>query len=430
MNSKKSFFVLKQEIDEYLELSDQHDKEVKAGFYTLPHEKAQHLEAAERHMIEPFKKVAKRYSWLYEKHLTQQAVDAYAHAIQAGPMFAASSLFKFKSENYAAYSDTILGVHDKNLRHVTAVLHGFRGHNIGIAENLQAGVYQAWWSSFATMNAAEARNEAHAKDVEWTKLDKDFREKRTEIADKYMGLKLVASQNGDLNFAEQVKSIALSYVTNLMRAQMYYTLAKRGLKTVFGIEVSRDPKTATDYVLMLADLRDALDEFMRRDQGFVVPVSLKAVFQAAGQEGQWKEGLETGHWKLPIGDGVTSYLKKLFHVRAQGVSAYVTPKSDGGSHTGFWKATIKPPSGGHYRYLNGNQEKIDQSHVPPVITARVRQRDTNRQPDIVGINVFNNISPIGDWIIELDECSHTGEKRIDAIDDVEIDIHVAMQQIA
>ena len=126
-------------------------------------------------------------------------------------------------------------------------------------------------------------------------------------------------------------------------------------------------------------------------------------------------------------------------VRLRGISVVVTGHDGHGD--GVWRVTVRPPSSAICRFLSDPDghlgHPLDQQDAPPCVSGRVMTRESERDPDIVGITALHNISPLGDlnksdeqrkWSIVVDRFSSSG-KDATRIDDVQIDLLLAMRSI-
>ena len=169
-----------------------------------------------------------------------------------------------------------------------------------------------------------------------------------------------------------------------------------------------------------------LTRFTQRDQECVIPLSLK---EAIG-DSAWKLGLQQKVWNLTIplnaDDSLGNPFCFLRHCRLRGLQAFVV----GGDEDGVWQFRLTPPvktSALQFKFPNGEEDakpkEFRQQGANAVRLGRVMHRQATREPDLVGASTLRNLSPFGEWKIEL---LGGGKQSIEQrLEDLQLDLFVA-----
>lgn len=426
---REKIFLLKNEIHEFHELVKVHHEEVDAGFYELPYERARNLFNAEMTQAKYQKDVFDRYNWLLNQFFSGRTYSAWTQMY--GTATAASSMALTRDEfkkDYQSYSYQIDGKYTNGFKtEMLAEIHQNRNIHKGQASILKSSALQAKYSANGARWASVYRKNAHEKDMKWTKLDAGFRRRRTEISHKYMDTKSASAvaDDGALNYRRQLDNAERLISANISRAIWKGVAAIGGLKEIYNIEQTlafQGKNTAKICANILADLiaaQDKLTKFFHEDQSFAFPVSVRQ----AVEEYNWFEGLNSRTWRIPESFFAESVLGQLNYCRCTGIAVHVEGMKE------FITVKVTPPATAYYRYSADEiSSKINQSKIPSALIARTTSRNSERDPDLVAINAFHNLSPLGEWVVEIASKTNKGTPiTSEMVKDIEIDFHLAMR---
>ena len=142
--------------------------------------------------------------------------------------------------------------------------------------------------------------------------------------------------------------------------------------------------------------RDAIQwliRFARQEQSFVYPISVRL---ALGDD-MWDKGIKKADWKVPV---PRDLFAGMAHVRIRGVSLF-SESCLLCNDDRLWQVELKPPATSQILHASGTWVELDQSHVPPARCFRVCHRQSQREPDVVAVSAWHNVSPIGEWQIKI-----------------------------
>ncbi len=290
----------------------------------------------------------------------------------------------------------------------------------------------------AGRDSSLSRAEAIRIQNDWDRKNCKHQLDRIALADDLARKRLIASQSpdGELNFDAQRDRLLDRFCNDFSFARSRMSKGAEGLRRLFGytddapLVDSPTLWTFGDFERALRWTRKAmvfLDRFQATDQSYSISVSLRHSLSVD----EWEQGKASGQWQFRL-DEHDDFLNQR-HVRLRGVSMFVV-NSDGLSH-GVWRAAAAPPHISFCRHMTtGHVEPLIQE-VPFCFLGRVDRREAQRTPEIVGLNLLYNLSPLGDqnsgkdayWTLRLSERSTDGAKRKDILQDIQLDLYVAVK---
>jgi len=275
---------------------------------------------------------------------------------------------------------------------------------------------RAQWAVYQrTALAYHARARAAENQLLLAIDDVNFKRKRSLLAATHSLARLdVLDQTGHpLNYRARIEAVRVRFERDLRDAWARIMAAAHGLDQLFGYA---EPLPAHDdldgIVLWLRDAMSWLSTFQRRDQNYVVSVSVRQSLGAA----DWAAGVAAGRWRLPIPESLSP---GEFHVRSRGVGATVV----GGSAEDLWNVSIRAPRNADIVHGDGRRVTLDQNLLGAVRLGRVTVR-TDRSLDVGGVAMLHNASPFGTWEIALSPTSTAGAQR-GILEDVVLDLFMA-----
>lgn len=296
-----------------------------------------------------------------------------------------------------------------------------------------------------TAEALQQQRKASGRQARWDQDQIDIRMRKVELARKLgdFKIRLATERGGAFNYAEQVRECDERLARDAREILSRAAAVAIGLRMLFGIQLplpqgsmalfsdadraqleaqgvtaakeggeDGDLSLTDQTTLWCLDATAELVKFGHRDQRDMMTVSLR------NSVADWEKALETGRWEVPVDE--TDFDGQR-HVRLRGISLeIVAAKADG-----FWRARVNPPHISYVRHMDDQKIELDQSFAATCRLGRISSPDAPREPQVVGIASLRNISPLGQWSVELTtEHSTTGETR-EAIADVLLTLHVA-----
>lgn len=230
-------------------------------------------------------------------------------------------------------------------------------------------------------------------------------------------LKDSGRENGPLDYLSRMANLQRLMDADWEDAVARVTRAQEGLLSLFGYTALLDlgQKGSGSYHNCIIWVRKAiawLSALIRRDQRFIIPVSLRRLTGP-----NWQKGLESGKWSFEIIPVTVGFPSNYRYSRLRGVSlALVVPNEI--SMTDYW---------------NGEISLTRQGDTSRCFNGRIQTRHALREPDIVGSTLFHNINPFsGDgkqsiWVVAIESRS-LRDIQLDAIDDVIMEVHLDCQE--
>jgi hypothetical protein len=275
---------------------------------------------------------------------------------------------------------------------------------------------------------------------QWEYQDVTFKRRRTEAAREVARLKVILSclQRGVLNFAERREASRNRFKRDFHDAISRYEAVRSGLSLLYGYnepdpahelvtvgEATEDELAKNPFLgrldLCVSWVRNAIAwmvRFQALEQTYTKVISVRS---AGSGSTEWSAGVSVGGiWKVVVAD---TEFSGQFHVRIRGISIYVVSSSA----SSLWTIELTPPSTGLITFRDGTTNSLDQSHIAPVVFGRVTSREAIRSPEDGNAIMLHNVSPIGSWSLTCRPVSGS-LNRIDEIDDIHIDVTVAIRR--
>jgi hypothetical protein len=268
------------------------------------------------------------------------------------------------------------------------------------------------------------RNSALASRVAYLDADAGFRERRKVAAHQKLLGKLTAVQQSGapLNYAERLAAMENRAAFDLQNAYARMRVVDRGITQFYGLKTPELPPppqdtddqdseaVLNDIVLWLRTVGNLLQSIYNNDQDIMIRVSLHELLGAE----RFKAGRKIGAWEFDV---TAERFRGLRWIRLRGIAA--TAEHWGHCDTGLIaRAPVK--SSVIYDAAAG-ATPIEQRGAECWL-GRVSRRDETRAPDIVGAKILMNLSPLGLWSVR----AAPGEK-LESLDDVGLVFLVAAQ---
>lgn len=275
----------------------------------------------------------------------------------------------------------------------------------------------------------EERKEGITAKADWDAANSDFMKERTKVARKYEDIKAKAAtqMDGLLNYGKRLDSLKERFHQDFRYALERLSVIQLGLQNVYGFteHLSEHNNSINFYDDCLLWTRKAINflvKFSRTEQNIVLPISLKSILT----DKEWQKGLIKGYWEIDLAkkEKKEFLFAEMSHVRLRGLSAFVI-SSD--FENKLWQLNVQAPKFGTFYHNSGETvEDFDQTNVPPCKLGRVSDRNTQREPDIVGMSALFNASPIGSWNVQILR-SIPITKSYAEITDIHLDLHLAFR---
>jgi hypothetical protein len=404
------------EIHEFAELDRIHHLEEAAGLYDYPHDQSRAEADAESRASQLngwYERVANS---ILTNYYTQAAMDLQSASAQKAAWVSGLVPYTFQNQNFGGY-----------------VTHTFGGVAATAAEmSKDAAFRQSYHRLFVDSTTFNIQKEVYAGAAEvadlrlpglraraaWDAKNRTFARERTRVSRRIEDIKarLATDPDGVLNYARRVLDIKNRFQQDFRDALARLKAIERGLILVYGYD-DRLPSDETslsffdDCLLWTRRAIQWLIRFSRQEQSFIVPVSVRT---AIGDKA-WSSGRKLGRWEFEVNE---SDLQNLAHVRLRGIGATAAGEDDV-----MWKLMIEAPKSASVRHLDGNVHTLDQSAIPACRLARVTERQSKLEPDVVGVSALHNASPFGKWVVTV--LGAVPFQKTKSIDDIVVDLHLA-----
>jgi hypothetical protein len=413
------WFKLKMELEQFLRLDDVLAREIAAGLYTLPYERAVRESAAENQIAFYYKNAMEQINRISAR---QSSDDSFNKQYGARQLAAWLNAFPLKADGLKGDDAT----YGWNTVKKTKPDHLYDAAVQGGLEELYSFYFSIYSQSDALQGTSEAsrfRRESFDRLADWSNKDIDFRKERTQIARDIVEQKVYQTtlQDGVLNYLEKAQPIEARFQLDFREALARLVAVRQGMKELYGYSADFPVEGSTAYfdavVLWIREAINWLVRFSRLEQNYVLPISLKNL-----KKKRLAERKDGDNWTFTISEDLFPNQR---HVRLRGLGAAVV-RDDGAK--GLWQMEITLPKDSSTRHLSGTAVKIDQARVPQCYLGRVVDRSSYRDAEITGINALHNASPFGSWKLAMSHQSTLGTKS-SSLDDVQIDLHLAVRTI-
>lgn len=414
---------LSLEVSEFLKNDEIHKEEVSAGIYTVNYamSHAERLATIER--INGSAQLSQNINGILTNWYSSDAINAATTASQR-MAWANAAMSNFAAD--LTFNNQTM----KGPQHVMAAA-GLLAPRASIIEQLSFVTQQIDQAS--ARRVAEATLQGLSTKADWDLADAGFKRKRTQVARDLADYKirLATMAGGAYNYAEQMDSVLARFNRDYSDAIVRLDAAREGMKIYYGYDVAIPPSVVTvlsqtspaasdqmrcvdDAVRWVRDAIAFLVSFTQLEQSYTYTLSLK---QTLGEQA-WQAGLSGGQWKARVNEDL---FPRQSHVRVRGLNLFV----EGKEGAGIWRTTISAPTDSFCRHLSGAMVPLKQD--PPVLRiARAISRSSVHFPEVFGASILRNISPFGEWTIQLNDRSTKGVNRSE-IGDVEIDIDIVVR---
>jgi hypothetical protein len=417
------------ELNEYADLDAIHRVEEREGIYDVPFKRS-YAEANSEYFNNYFNEWLSQYvDTTISGYWTNAKINEVSGAAQLAGWLSGCVPYYFRSQSFDQYGQATWNGVTKDIKdhaHDSATIQAF--HSLF---SQFRSVLQQKWQFYSFQHSSGRRLPGLEAQYDWDFKNSSFQRWRTATARRYQDYKLRAATTADgiLNYGKRLRGMRdrfhLDFRDAIARLQVLY----RGLKEVYGYDVAlpvnNDPVNyLDDCVLWVRSAIQALICFARREQGMALPISVRS---ACGERA-WCAGLRTGRWKFKLDPTV---FPSMAHVRLRGISATVAAQPC--SRARVWRIKATPPPSARIFHLDNQVVTLDQSMLSPVLMGRAQDRNSNRDPDIVGASSLHNASPIGEWTVEvLGAVPHIGRHpgQLGAqLHDICIDLQIAYRAV-
>lgn len=273
-------------------------------------------------------------------------------------------------------------------------------------------------------DVAKVRSAGQLARAKWEFAKDSFSRQRADIEALFHVYEQNAATapNGLLNYSKRLDSLRQRFTLDFRNALARLERVRAGMALVYGYDVPlpADPSDINYFDDCLLWTRTAIDwlvRFSRRDQGIVMPVSIKKLMG----ESAFKNALAARKFTFNL-PAEALWKSRFTHVRMRGISA--TVEGSGDEH--LWRLWIELPASSTVQHLSGNVVPLAQV-VPACQLARVTGRSAVRDPDVGGISALHNASPAGDWTIRLPHSFAYADPDPSELDDIVLHLHLAFR---
>jgi len=414
-----NLFSLGIEIGQFIEYDQIHHKETAAGFYDqLVNDRTTSLNV-DQQANDKLQYLSGLFDQMCADRWTQPDMDAIAnlHAQIAG------------LEN--------AGNHGPQIQPLTLTLAQYR-----LAIDFVYNMLQK--EGLATnLDQSKLKVDNDQSKLTWETANRNFRMQRTEVERKYEYVKLlsVQAEDGVLNYTKRIGPLKTRFQNDFHEALLRMTAAAQGMKEIYAYTVPLpdnvdDPDYFDRCVVWVRHAINFIIKFSRYDQSYVVPISIRSLYTKAGKVAQadnWEKAIEEGVLKFML--TVNNFSDTAF-IRIKGLSVFFQlgeinkhSREYIANYNGALSANITPPASSYYNH-NGNDIAVDQGYVPGLRLNRLGTRDFIRSPEVGGTSLYANLSPIGNWQIELPQIKTSQIDKLFKINDVILDLYITVNRYA
>lgn len=389
------YFSVITELVEYTELDRIHREEEAAGIYDVEKVRSRSDLDAEITTRSMNQSCEWNANWYYGNFLDAAGRLRYAGSVQQSAWVSGLVPYYWDGQSWGGYlSNTWNGVSDTSANHYLAAAANTGWANVW-AQEMAVDNERITYKYSAIANSD--RIDGLLAKSTWEVKNSSFQRRRTIVARGVLDAKLRAAvdPNGVLNSSRRLPALRKRFELDFRNAIARLKAAEIGLASVYGYRqpLPADPMSLDYFDDCLAWTRIASDwmiRFARREQSFVIPVSLSEIIgRKAYQAGRKKR-----KWLLPI---TPAMFPEMTHVRLRGVTVFV---DDASPKARLWRLKLTAPLISESHHASGAIEKLDQTSIRPVICSRVGKYDSVRDPDVNGTSTLLNASPLGTWQIE------------------------------
>ena len=437
----KSFNVA-SEIREFFELDRIHNDETDSGFYTHDSIEARNIYAAEANNSSNLQAHAQILSGIRDTFYSPTVVTSLSDSSQLLAWL--SHLANYDREAQGSFmSYSWDGVSKTSHDHAQAAATNLSYNNLNLQQNLLTS--QSFASNVAALTA-QGRAASYLAKASWESANSGFRQRRTEVSRRIADAKVASytKPGGALNYPERMTRIEARFRRDFRDALARISAAREGLKKLYGYDeplpasvmaaLSNKPQDqpgAFDEALIW--VRNAiayLVKFGQIDQRYSFPVSVRELIG----EDLYKAARKVVPWATFSFTISEQLFPAQYYVRLRGLSIYIVTASDIPEPAGVWLGQIKAPAKSYCLHLpKGNaapvREELDQSKIPPSMAGRISYREARRPADVVAASTFHNLSPFGQWNLQLSSRS-TQDVKTANVHDIVVEFHIAMRMAA
>jgi hypothetical protein len=303
------------------------------------------------------------------------------------------------------------------------------------------------FTAIAASEAGRMRKESLDLEAKWSLANIAFRGERSQVErDAWWEKIYQAQQSGSLfNYSERIAPLERNFSSDFREALARLMAAQRGLKELHDYELPLPQEGRPGYfdeVLVWAKTaQDRLAGFSHMDQNYTLALSIKELAKS-----EWEAGRSSAQWTFDVPEDL---FNGQAHVRLRGLGLAVVgepepaepppppQKSKGVQKTeampakprGYWSASLSAPPTATVRHASGASIELDQKSLPRCYFGRVADRDSSREPELVGIPPLRNASPIGkQWKLAFSQKSTDGTPTAE-LHDVQLYLHVAVRSL-
>ena len=389
---------LSLELQEFVELDEIHTREEAAGVYEVAAKQSLADMNAETSTMAGAATSNNIISGIINSELSYSSINELSGAAQKAAWVSGLASYSFGGGDFNGYYvNTFNGVSDTVANHLLKAA-ATQSFSTLYRERLYAQSQQISLSS--TRDTSENKFEGYKAKFIWDWQNRNFLKERTLVARRLQEIKskLATDPNGILNHAKRMDALQQRFQNDFRDAIARLNAVRQGLKEIYGydVELPQNQSSSTYFDDCLIWCRTAIQwlvRFSRMEQSAVIPISIRSILG----DDDWSAGLKSGTWTLAVRD---RDLPGMNCVRVRGLSAisYVGLLSD---EDRLWQLSISPPVEAIHSFSNGEKIILDQSRIPPAKLFRVTSRKATRDPDVVGLSAWFNISPIGKWRVSV-----------------------------
>ena len=420
---------LQLELDQFFRLDQVQEREREASLDTLPYERAVIESGAERSLGENHRNAEAQLKGFMDdllstglnKRMAARELEAWISA--------------YPNKDIELSGDDAFYVFDGERRNRPD--HLYEAAHVQADEDGWEQIYSLMFKRFTAQAASESgrlRKESLDLLAKWSLANIGFRRERAQAERDAVWEKVyqVQSPGGVLNYNERIDAEERRFASNFREALARLAAARRGLSELYDYAPPFPQEGTADFfdevLRWVASAQTRLGQLSQLDQHYVLALSVKEL-----AKGEWKSGLGKSEWTFEVSEELFPG-QALVRLRGLGMAVALPNPQEGklvkvvrSKPQGVWSAQVSIPPTGALRPVTGAPRELDQQAVPVCFLGRVADRASARPPEVAGIDVLHNASPIGKpWKVKLSPKS-TGGAPSKVIEDVELYLHLAVR---
>lgn len=386
------------ELHEYANLDEIHQREEAAGMYDLSAKQSYSDLMAEIAAASGANQNTDILTRLLNGNLSAKECWRINLEAQKAAWLSGVVPYSWGDQVFNGYKEpTVYGVKKKVADHASDAAEAQTEHSLN-RERTYASVQKLSWE--VNSQVATVRQDGQKAKYDWDALNANFLRERTLVARRLQDIKtrIATDPEGLLNHGKRLDALRERFNRDFRDALARLMVVREGLKSIYGFDAplpaaTQNSKYFDDCLIWARSAIQWLIRFARQEQSFVYPISVREI---VGEEA-WNRGCKSGKWNIAV---TREMFINMTNLRIRGLSAFAEVCASCDKDR-LWRVMVSPPRDSIVYHHSGTSVKLDQSRITPAHLHRVTSRNAARDPDVVSISAWHNVSPLGVWTVEM-----------------------------